>query len=302
MPTDPLKKIINRDSSKANARPMIDIAKPLLHELVNYASNAIVRCATSSEANPNEDLAILSLYRHIMEMTDAIEVLIGESCVMPAVPILRSSFEALVSMEYITESSSHYTTRSLSWLVDYIHQRIAMYERLDPSTAKGKDFQASIRKDQSVQKLALPPASKAREAASNLRNLLSDPQFAEINQDFLKLERPKIWYRLYGGPNNLRELAHHVGRAALYDFMYRYWSRVSHGHDFSAFLTKAPHGQATIRPIRDHAEMKNVANFAVIMILASTRVLLRWFRPGEDIRPWYLREVRPRFVNLFTKG
>ena len=38
-----------------------------------------------------------------MEMTDGIEVLISQACVVPAIPLLRSSFEALISMEYILE-------------------------------------------------------------------------------------------------------------------------------------------------------------------------------------------------------
>jgi hypothetical protein len=301
VPTDPLESIIYRDLAKANAKPLIDIAIPVLHELVNFASNAIVRCSTSSSANKNEDLAILSLFRHVMEMTDGIEELLAESCVMPAIPLLRSSFEALISIEYITNDPSIYVMRSLAWLVDYMHQRIAMYERLNPSTGKGKEFQESIKKDQSVQTLALPPASEVSKVTSNLTSLLSDPQFFRINSDFLGLKGAKKWFRLYGGPENLRELSHFVGRAALYDFMYRYWSRVTHAQDFSPFITKSSSGHGTIRPIRDPTEMKNVANFAATVMLASIRALIGWFRPDENIKPWYLKEVRPGYVKLFTK-
>ncbi len=63
MPTGPLESIIYRDLAKANANELSEVASPLLIELVNYGSNAIVRCATSSQGKKDEDLAVLSLYR-----------------------------------------------------------------------------------------------------------------------------------------------------------------------------------------------------------------------------------------------
>jgi len=62
MPTDPLESIIYRDLAKANANELFEVASPLLIEMVNYGSNVIVRCATSSQGKKDEDLAVLSLY------------------------------------------------------------------------------------------------------------------------------------------------------------------------------------------------------------------------------------------------
>ena len=83
MPTKPHEPIIYRELSKIESEPIRTIAQPLLKELVNYASNVIIRCANSSKHEINEDVSMLCLFRHIIEMTDGIEVLIGESCVNP---------------------------------------------------------------------------------------------------------------------------------------------------------------------------------------------------------------------------
>jgi len=137
MPTNALDSILYRELSKVSAREIISIASPLLQELVNYATNALARCANAKNRKVDEDLAILVLYRHIIELTDGIEVLVSESSPVPAIPLVRSSFEALLAMEYILENGQEYERRSLSWLVGYVHKRLDLYDRLDPSTQKG---------------------------------------------------------------------------------------------------------------------------------------------------------------------
>lgn len=303
MPTEPLQSILYRDLSKAQARPVIELASGVLQELVNFASNALVRCATSSKGQENEDLALLSLYRHIMEMTDGVEVLISQSSVTPAIPLIRSSFEALISMEYIVEDDAQYVARSLAWLVDYVHQRLDLYESLDPSTSRGQELQRALNQDKIGKAITVPLQASISQAIANLQDLLAKPQLAAIDEDFTQLrgQRKRKWYRLYGGPDNIRELARCVGRVAQYDSLYRKWSRVSHAHDFAPFIARTPDGQGAIRGIRDSSDLKNVANFAASFMLGATRALIAKFRPAEDIRTWYVRDVRPGYVKLSSR-
>lgn len=301
MPTTPLESILYRDLSKAQAKPDIDLASGVLQELVNYASNALVRCATSAKGEENEDLAVLSLYRHIMEMTDGVEVLISQSSVTPAVPLIRSSFEGLISMEHIVEDDAEYVARSLTWLVDYVHQRLDLYQLLDRSTTKGQEYRRTLGQDKTIRTIPVLPQEEITAAIANLQDLLAKPQFAAIDNDFRQLKGQRSWYRLYGGPDNIRELAHSVGRGAQYDFLYREWCRVAHGHDFAPFLARTPEGAGAIRGIRDPSDLKTVAGFAATFMLGATRLLIGKFRPGEDIRTWYVRDVRPRYGQLFTR-
>ena len=300
MPTKPLETILYRDLSKAQAGPVIELASDVLQELVNYASNALVRCATSTKGQENEDLAVLSLYRHIMEMTDGVEVLISESSVTPAVPLIRSSFEALISMEYIVEDDAQYVARSLAWLVDYLHQRLDLHESLDPSTSRGRKLQRALSQDKTVRTIPEVPQARVSQAIANLRSLLAKAQLTAIDKDFTDLKGQRAWYRLYGGPNDIRRLAHRVGRAAQYDFLYRYWSRVTHAHDFAPFIATTTEGQGAIRGIRDPSDLKTVANFAASFMLGATRLLIGKFRPGENTSTWYVRDVRPRYTQLLV--
>jgi hypothetical protein len=175
MPTKPLESIIYRELAVAESQRVIQIASPLLQEMVNFGSNALVRVATSTSAKENEDLAVLFLYRHIIEMTDGIEVLLSQSCVNPAIPLLRSSFEALISMEYIVENEDDYVDRSLAWLCIYIYDRLKMYESLDFTTERGGIFKQQLEQDSSVidvDMLTIDPAV-LKQPINNLKSLLS---------------------------------------------------------------------------------------------------------------------------------
>ena len=81
---------------------------------------------------PDEDIATLALYRQIIEITDGLEVLVSSCCPLAAIPLIRNSFEAFLSLDYILENENDYKNRSLAWIVGHIHNRLDFYERLDP--------------------------------------------------------------------------------------------------------------------------------------------------------------------------
>jgi len=300
----PLPGFLERDLSKAAAKEMSDLASPMLVEIVNYATNAFRRCETSASGSPNEDLSVLSLYRHIIEMTDGVEVLVSNACPRPALPLVRSSFEALLSIQYILEAD--YSTRSLCWLAGYVQQRIEMYERLDPSSNRGKAFAKAIRSDPYTQAMATPNSPNIDKSIQNLQGLLQSPQMQPIEAEHARLKktirrRPE-WYRLFGGPPDLRALACHLNHEAWYDSLYRIWSQVAHGNDFSTFLRKGDRGEALLIPLRDLNTIQDtiaeVTAFAAAFMLEATRRMLAQFRPGEEenFAQWYRCQVWNRFV------
>lgn len=76
MPTKPLETVLYRELSQVAVNDIIEIASPLLQEVVNYSTNAFARCLDASVDEGHEDTSILTLYRHTIEMTDSIEILV----------------------------------------------------------------------------------------------------------------------------------------------------------------------------------------------------------------------------------
>ena len=317
MPAKPLESLLYREMSKVEAKNIIDVASPLLQELVNYGTNAYVRCATLASGKENEDVAAIILYLQIVEMTDGIEALVSQSCPAPAIPLVRSSFEALLFLDYMKPSQNSlfkadtrvrsvaengiwdwfileldYVRRSLSWLVGYVHNRLDSYALLDTSTIRGQSFQQDLAADDWADPTIITGIgeTEVQEAIANLDSLLAQPQLQSVEEEFQryfhKYSRRPNWYQLFGGPQNLRELARHLNCHSQYDFLYRYWSRISHANDLSRFTSAV---------LRDPSQNKSVSSFAAGFMLNATRLILGKFRPGEDIAEWYKAEIRERY-------
>ena len=304
MPTEPLQKLLYREYAKVDAKDLIDLACPLLRELVNHGTNAFMRCqAEAHYGQEDEHVPIFTLYLHVLEMTDGVEELLSESCVSPAVPLVRSSFEAVLGMDYILETD--YRRRAFAWMVGYAHQRLSSYERFDPATPQGKSFTQAIANDKVLNHINLPPEADPSAAADNMRQLLAKPQYqvaeAEYQQRKKRMKRLPQWFSLFGGSSNLRDLAISLRRGAEYEILYRQWSTIAHGHDVSRFLVPTDTGgEASIYSLRNAKELPQIALYAASYMLDATRALILKFRPGEgnSLARWYVREVRTPFQKL----
>jgi len=302
MPTEPNERVLNRELQKVKNQIFLIDSCSLLQELVNYATHAFLRCASSPNYQKDIDLPILLLYLHTIEMTDGIEVLISQSCATPAIPLVRSSFEAFLSIEFLVEDECNYKKRSLAWLNDYVHNRLSLYQSLNPSSEKGKEFLEIKRKDKIASDILLPSIDVVEIAEKNLVNFLKSDEMREVEEAFRiskksKKSRPS-WFSLFNGPSTMQKLAQHVKYGIEYEILYRQWSQISHAHDISRFIGKTIEGESAIFGLRNQQFLPEVFTFSSIFLLNSTRLLLKKFRPSEDIKTWYSREIRSKYMEL----
>lgn len=303
MPTVPLQSILNRSLSRVAASDVIGVASPLLQELVNYGTHGLARCASAVSGGVDQDIAVLTLYRHVMEMTDAIEVLVSQCCPDPGVLLLRSSFEALLSLEYILETEEEYARRSVAWLVAHIHNQLDLCDRLDNTTTKGRQFKHSVENDKTIPSIvtSLARGKRVEELRANLESFLKKPHVIVIEEEFGRYDTPPPWYHLFGGPANLCDLAKSVRRGGQYEFLYRIWSETVHAQRASPLLRQDRRAQQVIQRLRDPTTLASVASLGASFMLNATRLVLGRFRPGEDLSPWYKRDVRDRYRRLNAK-
>jgi len=303
MPTKQFEPLLHRDLRKVEAKEIIEIASPLLQEEINYATNVFQRCQDSAvNVAADEHLPVFASYYHVIGMTDGIEVLISQSCAVPAIPLLRSSFEALLTIEYILEGD--YQRRAFAWLVCYVHNRLSQYEMLDPSHQKGKEFLVTFAADSVSKHMKLPSFPNLSQVIQNLKSLLNNPnyQFADYEYQRIKSirKRKPNWYSLFDGPGNLRDLAKHLNWGAQYDILYRSWSSIAHADDLSQFITQTKRGSPAFHPIRNHEELKLFSVIASSFILHATMKMIGKFRSGENasLGRWYQEETRQRHLAL----
>jgi hypothetical protein len=299
MPTEEFKPLLDRQEAIKHADPLINAACPLLREVVNHSAWAMQRCHAASDAlgAENEDLAPFVLYRHIIELTDGMEVMFASSAVDAAVPVLRAQFEASLSLDFILRDD--YVRRSLAWTCAYMHQRIDAHETLDATTATGAAY-AKVWIDESKE-----PHGHVYDAGPSvaaLRSVLAREQFKELNAEYVKL-RKKLgyapdWFKLVGIKSR-KQLARAIQRETEYASMYGMWSGFSHAADASAYVRPGRHDkEMAFLAVRSPHQMAHRAFLAVGMMIRATRQMVDHFRKGESLEAWYLRDVQQPWMHL----
>ena len=247
------------------------------------------RCETGATGGPGVDLAPFMLFRHVIEMTDSVEILLSQACVTPCVLPLRSSFAAGLGLEYLVRDD--YERRSLSWLCVQLHKRIQR-ARLYSGDTEGLS-------DELREAMGAEHAERAREEAKSFEALLNEEPLAEIEEEYQRLKRVRnrapTWFSLYGGPDNRLELARDLGHEDEYHTLYRVWSELAHGQESGPYIDQE---HAALNPLRYSPQLPRAASLAASFMLRSMDLMLSKFRPGEDRASWYKREVRDAYIQL----
>jgi hypothetical protein len=309
MPREPIEDILYRDLSIVAAKEYNKIASPLLMEIVNYGTRIFDMSIKSQSLELNIDAAATTLFLHNIELIDGIQVLLSASCVAPTTLLLRSIFEGLLALEYILEKDEFYRQRSLSWLYCYGKSRLDYYERLDPSTQRGKDFYEakandSIAKDLDLSDL-IPISKHLRE---NMMSVINGDQMIPIDFEYQRTKKSKKrgglieWYQLFDGPVNIRGLATYLHNEAYYQVLYQPWSAITHGADLSRFVKRSMDNDPANRLIRSSDDFMLMASYSAIFGLRTIRIMTNKFcqQLSNEYRNWYLTEINEKLSSALN--
>jgi Family of unknown function (DUF5677) len=292
-----------REIAAEAARPLSRPASALLREIVGNGTWVLARCAASCSGEVDVDLAALNSYRTIIEMADGIDVSIRESSVTPAVPQLRTLFEASLQLRYILEDPAKYRERSLAWFAAEAIARLRRYRRYDKSSPAGREYLADKAADETGSHVRDPDQEEVARSIADMESVLTMPHVLpfKLKHDTLASAgiRLRFWCQLCDGPRTRRDLARHLKLSLTYSELYTDWSGVSHATDTHASFMHVPGKGGVIRPLRDHGRLLRVATVAASFALSSTRRMLEHFRQGEDsYSRWYAEKVRPNYLSV----
>lgn len=297
MPTEPYKPILDRDLLKnLPKRNPIDEVTATLREAVNYATNAFHRCEESQRGRKEESLPVLVCFLHMIQMTDAIEVLLSKGCGPPASVLLRSSFEAKLAVEYILKRDSK--RRGYAWLACYALQEIEVLERF--GSPKFSEALSSA----GLGGMPADEIDKLPMFIERLKSTLERPGYTEAYSEYRKLRNARKysrleWYALYEGPSTIRGLAKRLDQEVLYETLYHSTSKVMHGQDIQHLLFPMKDEPSVFAHLRDPLKVLPVVGNALTFLLATTFLMLREYRSGEaSFRRWYQGEMMARGLSV----
>ncbi len=277
---EPQREILDPERAKLDSKDLIETACPLLRELVNlgtYAARIALECPRQEELPA---FPLMASFLHVVELADALEVLIQESCAWAGAPLCRSMFEALLAFEYIAGSEA--TPRAAAWWVGTMHARVDYIRRIDPRTAQGQDFLIQVSADKSLAGWGIMPVEHIDRFNSSVEDFVKRDEYVEAEAEYQRLSTERRgrlvpWYALFGGPTTIRDLARYVKRGAQYEVLYRQWSQIVHPENLTRWILTNTAGPPAVNRLRDPKVLHDIAFYTANFVAEGIADLMEWF-------------------------
>ena len=194
-------------------------------------------------------------------------------------------------------------------MVCHFHNKIDLYNRLDPATPGGKQFQSDIKQDRLGGGMIFPDPTVYRKAKERLLRLLQKDLYKISEREYQNLRRKNsrrkpVWYQFSNGPNNIHDLARHLKLSAHYNVLYRQYSKSIHGSDIiDGKLGSATKYGSTIYQIRYPKDVQFICQMTIVLSLEFYKILIKHYIQDrlKDYSKWYITEIRQLLVQLSTE-
>jgi Family of unknown function (DUF5677) len=274
-----------------NLKGLLENFAVLIDNAINFGTHLMKWDAEKKHAG-DEDMPPLLFLRNILELGDAISILIRKSSIDSCKPLLRSLLENTFGLEYMLEKETE--KRALSFIVWNTHKNIKLYEKLNSTTPSGKQFKSEIEKDRLLNGVSiffdnpiLAPAQK------NAEDLLKLSKYVSIENEYkstVAAKKNPAWYTLFGGPNNIEQLAKYLNLHAFYEILYRDFSGSVHATSvFQRKLFLNNNGTVDIVQIRYPEDAQSITQSATNILIMTYLVYLKFRLPerNEEFQEWY---------------
>ena len=244
------------------------------------------------------------LTRHVCEFIDGVSVLSASGCNESCKPLLRSAFEAFISVCYILEKDTE--RRALAYQVVHAHNRIKLYRSMMPTEQAGQELRKTIQSDPIGVKVNLPILDYQK-AIDNLENLFLRPEYAGVEQAWQMAKNqsrgePK-WFSLFGGPINIRALAIQTKHGGWYELLYRRWSEAVHAGGILDNVAISANGQSVFRPIRHPDGLQATVSLAGGLCISLARQLIEHYAPDrkKEMDAAYVSTLQKRYLEVSSR-
>mgnify|MGYP005853213195 CR=1 FL=1 len=306
MPTDPAYEFVPRHLKEKEPEVFKLLAKfsEIIEEAVNFGSLVFKWCNESLEGKANKEVPLILLFRHILELLDAVSILIKESSAEPCKLQLRSMFEALLSINYILDDKKD--ERAYAFLVCHAFKKIKTYRKLDPTTQHGRQFKG-ILKDSVLGDLDLSDLFDLPKMVEQQEELFEKEGFREAYKELERLRRNgrknPNWFEFYDGPSDLEQIAIELNKRDYYEILYRHWSDYVHASDIiTGNLGKTEKG-TYLTSIRQPFEAQTITSIAITMALEAFRKMIKHYVPLQitHYKIWYMENMQKYYKKLSSQ-
>lgn len=263
----------------------------VMHDMVNYGSNLIPRCFTSSKRKLEDAVIIGVLLRQALVMFDAFEVLISSAAVYASNLQARAIFETSLYLEWILKDNT--TDKAKYYYVRNLRQERLWAQRTQSESPESIAFKSLMEPfgdvaDKSTNQLE----EEGKKSLAEINDLLGQSVYKSINKSFedykkkRKLTYEPPWHAPLG-LSSVRQIAVDLGRLHEYETFYSASSEVMHSSKHKDHVV-FKEGKMHFQPIRYLEGISIVLHLSLSMMLKMYMLVLDHYRPGE--RPAFQRK------------
>lgn len=262
------------------------------------SNNGLVILNHLGQAGPikSEHIPIVHSLRHTTELLEGISVLIRNQLADPALLLLRGMFESVIQTLFILAEDTE--NRGISFMYFDLLNNIGWHEKLDPSSQKGKEYIAWMRKDIYLNstKFDKPPDFDA-----SLSDLISQKNITLYSKVHTEYEKQKLsgkkvknWYSLFSRHQNIEQVAADIGLGGTYQIFYRHLSESVHGVGIYSGKILAKGGKGAISDIRMLNNIQYVVSISISLSILFLKKIIEVMCPEkvQEFTEFYIREIR----------
>lgn len=293
----PVQEILPNTSKEL--QPILAKFSMLLNESVNYGTH-LLKWDIEMEREGKDNHIPSVFLRNIIELADAISILINNSSIDPAKIIFRSLIESCYGLIYMIEKNQK--QRANCFLVIKSVEKIKQCNKWISSENSHKEFVSKINQDDlEVDLSKYFDHAEFVNVKEQREKLLNKQEFKSVHDEYIrtkkKLNKDPNWYSLYDGPRNFRELTEQIGKALRYEFYYRTFSDNVHGTSVEKGFAYAGEDRAQVIQIRDFENVEELFSHTVATLLELYIFFIRYRIPEKEecFKDWFKKFKIPYF-------
>ena len=301
MPDKPYEPLLDRENHAKDAKQYFERQLSVLRDVVNYGTNLIPSCFVSSGRELGDVIAITVLFKQVVMMLDAFEVLIGEACTEASTLQSRALFEASIYLEWMIRADKE--KKALYYYVANVRKELQWVRRGIVDDPEQKAFFANLG---AFAEAMEPTRQKLTDIAprrlQEIDAFLAKEPFAGIDADFERARGNRAydvpWY-VPLGEVSVRSIAKSLGRLHEYEVFYSQSSESMHASRLAPHV-KFGTGKVKLESMRHLEGLDTALRFTLSMTFYTYRRILETYRPGQlaEFNGRYVQDWREAFMRM----
>lgn len=285
--------LLNRGEAEAGIQVKMGKAYEILSLELEWGLGLFNRAVRSSPDTLVADAAA-RLFWLYLEALDATDLLISKGAIGPANVQARTLLEIGLQLLYLLKRNEERV--AAAYTAHYTRKIMADNERFVAGSQMRKELETQVRRTKHLPDNFLSRFPDASDKVEELRRTLDAPTWRKANKELERLGNHDRWFRAFGGPSNLRELAREVEMEAWHWATYGSQSMPVHGATPQRVYAIVGEGVLKVTRLRDGEKWESLVTTCHVLNIEIYWAIIDHFRDGEReaLKRWYVEQIRPK--------